>query len=702
MVIAGCLCARAYESKEIIASMQKVADWQLANPSRHPATDWTQGAGYAGMMALAGISADSKYLDAMVAMGTGNHWQLGPKPYYADDHCVGQAYAELALKFRNPEMIAPMKARFDHILSHPRDSLLVFKIPGNQDRWSWCDALFMAPPAWAKLYRATGNPAYLDFMIREWDACTGFLYDKEAHLYFRDSTYFEKREANGKKVFWGRGNGWVMAGLVRVLQEIPGNHPQRERFEQQFKDMCRALLACQQADGMWRASLLDPASYPLRETSSTGFYTYAFAWGVNQGLLDSKSYTPAVEKAWAALSECVDGDGKLTHVQPIGADPQRFPDDSTEVYGTGAFLLAGSEIYRMAVLSQTKPHTVSVTNPAAFHRMDETVEVGLAENAGPMAVMDAPGTRILDSQRIGNVLLFKVDLAPGETRKFLLLPEASLCGVPRAHPRTFCRFVPERMDDFAWESDVIGYRAYGPGLVTGEGTVCSGIDVWVKRKRKLVIDRWYAGGDYHKDHGEGLDYYKVAYPKLPTRGCGGVGIWDGKQLYVSGNFSKQRVLVNGPLRSVFELTYDAWDAGGRMVSEVRKVSMDAGSRFSHVESLFSTEAKEALSVGIGIARRKGGEFRKYQDQQLMAYWEPEIDGNGHTGCAVIVPGGLQSFAQDEGNFLAIAQAEPGEPLAYRMGAGWDRSGDYANYEDWLRDVHRERQRMDRPLVVTLR
>ena len=119
--------------------------------------------------------------------------------------------------------------------------------------------------------------------------------------------------------------------------------------------MSAKLLTCQQDDGMWRASLLDPADYPLKETSSSGFYTYAFAWGVNQGLLDRKSYEPAVRKAWTALVSCVQNDGKLTHVQPIGADPQKFPDDSTEIYGVGAFLLAGSEIHRMAALENTKP-----------------------------------------------------------------------------------------------------------------------------------------------------------------------------------------------------------------------------------------------------------------------------------------------------------------------------------------------------------
>ena len=139
-----------------------------------------------------------------------------------------------------------------------------------------------------------------------------------------------------------------MGGLVRMLQHLPAGDPDRGRFEQQFKEMSATILACQQDDGLWRSSLLDPASYPLKETSGSGFYTYALAWGVNNGLLERAKYEPAVLKAWAALVACVAADGKLTHVQPIGADPKKFAEDATEVYGVGAFLLAGSEVYRLA------------------------------------------------------------------------------------------------------------------------------------------------------------------------------------------------------------------------------------------------------------------------------------------------------------------------------------------------------------------
>ena len=336
------------DAKAVLTAMERVADWQLEHPSQHDPTDWTQGAGYTGIMALAGISKDPRYRAAMVRMGEANEWKIGKRIYHADDQAVGQTYAELYLQLRDPKMIASMRADFDQVHSQPREGELNFETPGKLDRWSWCDALFMAPPAWIRLYVATGEKRYLDLAVDHWWRTSDYLYDKDESLYFRDSTYFGKREANGAKVFWSRGNGWVMGGLVRMLQYLPDNHPSRPRFEKQFKEMAARILACQQEDGLWRASLLDPASYPLKETSGSGFFTYALAWGVNEGLLERRKFEPAVRKAWSALVACVQGDGKLTHVQPIGADPQKFPDDSTEVYGVGAFLLAGSEIHRLA------------------------------------------------------------------------------------------------------------------------------------------------------------------------------------------------------------------------------------------------------------------------------------------------------------------------------------------------------------------
>ncbi|MDB6017439.1 MAG: hypothetical protein JWR19_1928 [Pedosphaera sp.] len=723
----------------ILGTMERVGDWQLANPSPHKPRDWTQAALYTGMMALGGVSGDTRYLDAMRHMGEANAWNLGERKFDADDHCVGQTYVELYLRYSDKAMIGPMRQRFDDILAVPSEvQSLEFTNPQAKARehWAWCDSLFMGPPTWVRLYSVTGDQRYLDFAVTNWWQTSAYLYDKDEHLYFRDSTYFKKSEANGKKVFWGRGNGWVMGGLVRVLQFLPNNHPARQQFVQQFRDMADKLLTCQQPDGLWRASLLDPASYPLKETSSSAFYTYTFAWGVNQGLLDRAKFGPAVEKGWRALVGCVQPDGKLTHVQPIGADPKKFDESGTETYGVGAFLLAGTEIYRMAVLKAAPPVKVTINNPADLRRANETVELNLSDlkkqfdnkDISKLTVMDEVSAKILDSQAYASVpdqspdkLLFQANLTPGETRSYLVLDASALPATPSPIVKTYARLVTERMNDMAWESDRSAHRIYHQDLIKGEGTISSGIDVWSKRTRNLVLNNWYKGADYHVDHGEGMDDYRVGR----SRGCGGLGIWDGKQLYVSINYHNGRVLTTGPIRSEFELTYDEWDAGGRKITETKRISIDAGSNFSRAQSTFTTADKSPLGIGVGIAQRPvEGTVAKDQKAGWMSYWQPSDGTKGNIGCAVILPAGsVKEFVTEKdsmppvtqadidkpstegapavANLLAITQAQVGKPFTYYFGAGWIQSGDFPDAKAWEACVRDFAARWEKPLQVKL-
>jgi rhamnogalacturonyl hydrolase YesR len=206
----------------------------------------------------------------------------------------------------------------------------------------------MAPPVYAKLAAMTGDARYLDFMEKEFRATYDFLYDKEQHLFYRDHRYFQQKEANGEKVFWGRGNGWVLAGLAHLLKELPHGGKEREFYVTLFKEMAHRVRSLQDTSGYWHASMLDPASYPNPETSATGFFCYGLAYGVNAGLLERGEYLPAITLAWRALVRSVYPDGKLGWVQPIGADPKKVERHMTEVYGVGAFLLAGSEVYKMS------------------------------------------------------------------------------------------------------------------------------------------------------------------------------------------------------------------------------------------------------------------------------------------------------------------------------------------------------------------
>ncbi len=330
--------------------MKSVADWQLQETLRYDLTDWTNGALFAGMVEWAKISGEEKYFNCLIDIGNKTRWRLGNRTYHADDHCVGQMYIELFRKYGDNKMINSLKNHFDWLIGNPSQISLKFQsdsVTRCTDRWSWCDAIFMGPTVWAKLASITGKKKYLDFMESEFRFTTEYLYDKDEHLYFRDDTFFEQKEANGKKVFWGRGNGWVVAGLAIILKELPKDYPSRSYFETIFKQMCEKLLTLQDGKGNWHASLLDPDSYPTPETSASSFYIYAMAWGINNGYLDSGKFLPAVTKGWQAIVDCVHPDGKLGWVQPIGASPKKVTYDMTEVYGVGAFLLAGTEVIQL-------------------------------------------------------------------------------------------------------------------------------------------------------------------------------------------------------------------------------------------------------------------------------------------------------------------------------------------------------------------
>lgn len=345
-----------FNKAEIKNIMQRVANWQIANPNKgaeHSDLDWTHAVLYVGILDLAELmeqeDKDSSYYKWLLRIGQRNHYQIGKWMYHADFIAVGQAFIDLYLKYGNKKMIAPVMARANWVVENPAETSLELNYQKVEtlDRWSWCDALFMAPPIYAKLYALTKDIKYLDFMNKEYKATYDYLYDKTENLFYRDCRYFEKREANGQKVFWGRGNGWVLGGLVEILKVLPKDESLRTFYQDLFVTLATRVAHLQSPDGYWHASLLDPASYPSPESSATGFIVYALSYGINAGLLDKQSFLPIVEKGWKALVDAVNVEGKLGYVQPIGADPRKVTRNMTEVYGVGAFLMAGCEIYKI-------------------------------------------------------------------------------------------------------------------------------------------------------------------------------------------------------------------------------------------------------------------------------------------------------------------------------------------------------------------
>lgn len=348
----------AMDKKNVKEVMKAVADWQISDLERsmknhttqHKEWSWVNATLYLGIFQWASISGGQQYFDWLSRTGRRNQWQVGQWMYHADDICIGQMYLKMYEKFKNENMLTPTRARAEWVIDHRSESTLELNYADTRtlERWSWCDALFMAPPVYAQLAKLTGNNKFLDFMDQEYRATYDYLFDKDENLFYRDWRYFNQKEFNGKKVFWGRGNGWVLGGLANLLEYIPQSNPKRLFYENLFKSMCARIARLQGNDGFWHASLLDPGSYPSPETSASGFMVYALAYGINHGLLDKKEYYPVVEKGWKALVSSVNEEGKLGWVQPVGADPKKVTRDMTELYGIGAFLLAGAEIYQMA------------------------------------------------------------------------------------------------------------------------------------------------------------------------------------------------------------------------------------------------------------------------------------------------------------------------------------------------------------------
>ena len=327
----------AFTHKDVRRAMKKVADWQVAHSESKFTQDWTYAPLYSGLLAASHTLDDRKYHDAVLGAAERFHWQLLPGRYeHADDEAIGQAYEELYAEKHDPVRIAAVRENFGRVMARTDDP--------NKDLWWWCDALYMAPPSLAKLSQLTGDRSYDAFMEREWALTQAHLYDTNEHLFFRDASFLHKTEANGKPLFWSRGDGWVLAGLARVLSVLPQNDPSRPGFEKLFGDMADRIAGLQPEDGLWRMGLLDPGAYPKGEVSGTAFFTYAMAWGINNHLLPADRFRPVVERAWTGMVHQIYEDGRLGSIQPIGAAPGELQPGSSWVYGVGGFLLAGSEI----------------------------------------------------------------------------------------------------------------------------------------------------------------------------------------------------------------------------------------------------------------------------------------------------------------------------------------------------------------------
>lgn len=338
------------EPSQIKDVMRQTADWQFANPyDLNRLNDWHWGTYYVGMQALYELTAEDRYKQELINIGEQGNWKLNNQILYADMLTVVSNWAWLYGLEKDPKMIENSRWALDVHLSTRRSYHVDVTFAGNPyfaEWWTWCDALFVAPTSFARMSKETGDQRYLKYADEMYWITTDYLYSDEDSLMFRDDRYFEKKSDNNTKIFWGRGNGWVIASISRMLDLMPEDYPTRGKYEARFKEMAERLIDLQGDDDMWRVSLLDPEYQDEGEVSGSAFYVFALAWGLNNDLLDEK-YRDDVERGWIALCKNVNRNGRLGNVQSEGIDPRNFTEDDWAVYGTGAFLMAGREMYKL-------------------------------------------------------------------------------------------------------------------------------------------------------------------------------------------------------------------------------------------------------------------------------------------------------------------------------------------------------------------
>jgi hypothetical protein len=357
--------------------------------------------------------------------------------------------------------------------------------------------------------------------------------------------------------------------------------------------------------------------------------------------------------------------------------------------------------------------TITAANKLKIARPGETIElpaqslVALGESdLTRIHVRDASGQEVLaqsvdtdyDDYHKPDLLIFQADFAPNETKTFRLA-----AGKKREYSkedfRAYGRFVRERFDDFAWENDRIAHRTYGKALITwkGEPLTSSAIDIWSKRTEKLVINEWYMVDNYHTDLGEGVDAYSAG----PTRGCGGNGIWSNGQLYIPSNFVDSRVLSNGPIRILFELVYEPFDVNGVKVSQVLRVSLDAGSQLDHFTGYFQAPSGgDALAMAVGLKKVKDEQKRFNAERGWLTIWEPVEKNLGMQGLAVVVdPRVVDKAAEDKLNNLVVLKPGISDPVSYWAGFAWDRAGRITSADSWNAYVDAFAERLTSPIEL---
>ena len=356
----------AHTAQEVLSTIQKCNTYFMSK-YEDPTTPtfvnkerssnlWTRSVYYEGLMNLYAISPEKKYTDYTDKWADFHKWspRNGINTTNADDQCCGQIYVARFLQTgsKDSTKIKSVIANLDHQME-----------TRQLNYWTWIDAIQMAMPLYAYIYKITGNRKYMNYAMKMYywsrNECGGGLFNKKTGLWYRDADYTPPyKESDGKDCYWSRGNGWVYAALVKVMNTIGDKDPYYKELKKDYISMSESITSCQRQDGFWNVSLISPATYGGKELTGTSLFLYGISWGIMNGYLKKSKFRPIADKTWNAINECVHEDGFLGWVQGTGKDPSagqplsytKVPD--FEDFGTGCFLLGASEYYKLLIKNE--------------------------------------------------------------------------------------------------------------------------------------------------------------------------------------------------------------------------------------------------------------------------------------------------------------------------------------------------------------
>ncbi len=727
-----------------IETITKVNDYWQQHHSPKVRSFWDEAAYHTGNMEAYKLLGQARWLAYSDAWARHNLWQgaqeKDPSKWKYKNYGEGHDYVlfgDWQICFQTYLDIYEMQPD-DYKIARALEVMDYEVRQPQNDFWWWADALYMVMPVFTKLYKTTGDVKYLDKLSDNFQWSDALMYDSVEQLYYRDAKYIwpkVKTACNGGKSFWARGDGWVLAGLAKVLADMPKDYKNRPFFEQRFRQLAEGVARVQRPGGYWSRSMLCEEDAPGPETSGTAFFTYGMLWGVNNGLLDRSTYEPVIEKAWTYLTTvALQTDGSVGYVQPIGEkpDPTKTVDAHSQAnFGVGAFLLAACEHLRYESRSDSgHSMKVNITNTSDEYREQvialpaDSVFERLGITGGRQFIIcDVAGLEVPYQLTHDGKVLIEAGVRPQGTQTFTIRR-----GTPKAY-KTVCfgRIFPERKDDFAWENDRGAYRVYGPALQkTGEKSY--GIDVWTKNTPELVLDQRYwiedvvmmpaveklrrenrQRGDslyrlnsYHHDHGRGSDLYQVG----PTLGCGTPALMVDDALVYPYCFQNYQMLDLGPLRMSVQLDYGTTVVNGDSVTEHRIITLDKGSNFCQM-TVWYDGITMPVELAPGIVLHSDAKSDLVLGRDYLHYIDP-TDNVPVNNCllftGLLFPNGLieTKTVEQSGvrHAVGVLDNYAGEPFTYYFGSAWSKF-DVRTKAEWQERIDWTLRNIREPLKVTL-